>query len=115
MLRIILEYRKGILFIRLIGELDKETIKKFDRSVISRIKRSGIYNIVYNIDKLNYIDLKGMNYILYSYELCKKNNGKILICGIKDNRTSAKIKRNHLLNYLEQIDNELSAFKLIQI
>lgn len=115
MLRIVLEYRKGILFIRLIGELDKDTVKRFDRQVIYRIKKSGIYHIVYNVEKLNYIDLKGMNYLLYSYELCKKNNGKILICGLSENRTSSKIKRNRLLNYLERIDDELSAFKLIKI
>ena len=115
MLKIILEYRKGILFVRLNGELDKDTVKKLDRQVINKIKKSGIYNIVFNVERLSYIDLKGMNYLLYSYELCKKNNGKILICGLSENRTSSKIKRNRLLNYLERIDSELNAFNLIQV
>ncbi len=115
MLKIILEYRKGILFVRLSGDLDRDTTRKFNMQVIEKIKRSGIYNIVFNVEKLSYIDLKGMNYLLYSYELCKKNNGKILICGLSDNRTSNKIRKNRLLNYLENIDNELSAFNLIKI
>ncbi len=115
MLRIILEYRKGILFVRLIGDLDKDSVKKFDLQVVGKIKKSGIYNVVFNIEKLKFIDLKGMNYLLYSYELCKNNNGKIFICGLSDNRTSSKIKKNRLLNYLEPIDNEINAFKLVKI
>ena len=99
-----MEFRKGILFIRLTGKLDKNTISKLNSEVTELVKDNGIKNIVFNIDGLTSIDLKGINSLLYNYELSKMNDGKTLLCGIINSR---------LLNYMYEVSDELSAIKVI--
>lgn len=114
MLTITTEFRKGILFVRLKGTLDKETIYKFNKKVIKIIKENGIRNVVFNFSNLKYIDMKGINMIFYSYELCKNNNGKSLMCGNND-RIRKRLKKSRLINYVYEISDELSAIKLLNI
>lgn len=114
MLNTILEYRKGILFVRLDGVLIRDTIHCINDRLVAIIEQDKLDNIVINIDELNEIDFKGINFIFYIYELCKKNKGKLLMCGIKDD-IRKKLKRNRVLNYIQEIDNELDSFNLIKI
>lgn len=111
-MRINLEYRKGILFIRLIGELTKETIHQLEHKIDKIVKENQMTNIVLNIERLYNIDMKGINYLFYIYELSRKNKGKTLICGV-NNEIKNKIKKRRLLNYIKEIENELVAFELI--
>ena len=73
MLKIILEFRKGILFARLQGKLTKDTVSDFQEEVINLIQKNGIHTVVINVEELEELDLKGMNALLYCYESCKKN------------------------------------------
>lgn len=114
MLKCIVEFRKGILFVRLTGMLVKSTASIFESEVINLIKNVGINNIVYNINRLDKIDLKGINMLLYSYELCRANKGALLLCGLNSN-VNGIIKHSRLLNYIKETDNELSAFEIIEI
>lgn len=113
MLKIILEFRKGVLFVRLDGSLTKETIPRLQREVVSKIQEGGIRNVVLNLKKLENIDFKGMNAFLYIYELCRDNHGKLLICGLEENRVYEKLQKNNLLKYLVQINNEINAFEMV--
>ena len=72
MLDINMECRKGILFIRLGGELTKETVGKLNTEVTELVKEAGIRNIVFNVENLISIDMKGISTLFYNYELCKK-------------------------------------------
>lgn len=113
--KVIMEFRKGILFVRLKGCLNKKTVGKLERDVIEKIKIGGIRNVVLNIENVKEIDLKGINSLLYTYEVCKNNKGKLLICGLNDNEVASKIRKNRLLKYLILINNELNAFDLVKI
>lgn len=115
MLDINIEFRKGIMFVRLIGELNKITVSKLNYEVTDLIKDNGIRNIVLNLEEIVNIDIKGINAILYNYELCKKNRGKILLCGLINERVREKIKNNRILKYIKESSNELSALELIKI
>ena len=58
------EFRKGILFVRLKGHLNKDTINKLNKKVTDVIKNNGIRNVVFNFSDLKSIDMKGiMNYV----------------------------------------------------
>lgn len=114
MLTINTEYRKGIMFVRLRGELTKDTVKKLDKKVTSKVEGCGICNLVFNVRELKNIDYKGINKLLYNYELCKKNKGKILICGNNFN-ISSKLKKSRVLNYIYEISDELCAMKIINM
>lgn len=113
MLNSILEFRKGILFVRLEGNLNKETVLNL-KEVIDLIKENDISNVVLNLEKLESIDMKGINTLLYIYELCKNKNGKSLLCGINSN-VEKRIKQSHILKYIPETKSELKAFDIIHI
>ena len=114
MLKIITEYRQGIMFVRLIGRLTKNNIHSFNTKVIDNIKNGGICNVVFNVKSLKEIDIKGIHMLLYSYELCKQNDGCTLICG-NNKYIEPKIKKSRILNYIGEISNELTAIKIIKM
>ena len=78
MLEIDMEYRKGVLFIRLIGELIESTIPVLEQEVTHIMKDYGIGNIVFNVEGLEVIDMKGINALLKHYELAKDSHGKVM-------------------------------------
>lgn len=114
MLTVTTEFRKGILFVRLKGRLTKDTVYKLNKKVTRIIKENGIRNVVFNLSKLKAIDMKGISTLLYNYELCKKNDGRSLLCGNNSN-IDRKLKKTRLLNYIYEISDELSAIKIINL
>lgn len=110
MLEINMEFRKGILFVRLCGELTKDTVQYLNDEVTKRIQDNGIRNVVFNIEELDYIDLKGVHSLFYNYEVCHKQKGKTLLCGLQNNLVTKRIKSSRLLRYMIPLENELNAF-----
>lgn len=114
MLDVNFEFRRGVLFIRLGGELTKRTIKYLDQEVTTLIRDNGIRNVVFNVSNLNKLDLKGISRLFYNYELCKRNRGVSLLCCIDNNDIHEKIKNTRLFQYMNDLTDELSAFKFIE-
>ena len=114
MLNVGTECRKGILFVRLRGHLNKDTIHKLNKRVTKVVKENGIRNIVFNFTNLKSIDIKGINTIFYNYELCRDNEGKSLMCGNNDH-IRKKLKRSRLVNYVYETTDELSAIKILNL
>ena len=114
MLNITTEFRNGIVFVRLRGILDKNTIHKLNKKVTNVIRDNGIRNVVFNFTNLKFIDIKGINTIFYNYELCKNNNGKSYLCGNNDNIRN-KLKKSRLINYMYETSDELTAMKLFNL
>lgn len=115
MLDINMEFRKGILFIRLCGELTKDTVEKLNKEVTELLKKAGIRNVVFNIEHLISIDMKGINMLFYNYELCKNNKGKSMLCGIENTAIKQKIVNSRLLKYMCETSDELSAFHMFEV
>lgn len=115
MLDINFEFRKGILFIRLSGVLNKNTVNKLQNEVTDLIKDNGIRNVVFNISGLEVIDMKGINSLIYNYELCHNNKGKSLVCGIDNSLVRHRIENSRLLKYMAETSDELSAFNVINL
>lgn len=114
MLTINTEFRKGIMFVRLRGELTKDTVGKLDKKVTNIVEKNGICNLVFNVSNLSVIDYKGVSKLLYNYELCKKNKGKALLCG-NNYKINIKLRKSRLLNYIYEISDELCAMKIINM
>ena len=94
-----MEFRKGILFIRVKGDLNKSTI----RGVIDR----NFKYIVLNIDDMYSIDTYSIKYLNKIYKLYEKNNNKFIIC---DKFNISK----KLLKDIPKINREYDAFKLFE-
>ena len=114
MLDINFEFRRGVLFIRLSGELTKRTVSYLDSEVTTLIRDNGIRNVVFNVSNLNKLDLKGISRLFYNYELCKKNRGVSLLCCVDNNIIHEKIESTRLFQYMNDLNDELSAFNFIE-
>ena len=98
MLKTSMEFSKGILFIRLKGDLNKDTKKGI-------IEKDFRY-IVLNIDNMYSIDSYSIKYLNKIYQEYN-NYGKMIICD------KFNISRK-LLKDIPKIDNEREAFKLFE-
>lgn len=105
MLRINMEYRKGILFVRLKGNLNASTAPKFEEYAIPIIKDYGIKYIVYNLSELKCLDSFGEKALIKGGNEAKVNDGKVLIV---NNRI------NSCLDY-DKVSNELVALDLLKV
>ena len=94
-----MEFRKGILFIRLKGDLNKDTIKGI-------IDKDFKY-VVLNIDDMYSIDSYSIKYLNKIYRLYENNNKKFIICD------KFNVSRK-LLRDIPKINREYDAFKLFE-
>lgn len=109
-----MECRKGILFVRLGGELTKDTVGKLNNEVTELVRNAGIRNIVFNVENLISIDMKGISILFYNYELCKNNKGKSMLCGVEKAAVKQRIMNSRLLKYMYETNDELSAFRIFE-
>ena len=105
-----LEFRKGILFVRINGVITKDTSSIYSEDVNEVIKINGIKKVVLNLKKVKEIDLKGINLLFYTYELTKNNKGSLYFTNI--NNIKEKLDKSHLLKYVDVLENELVSFEL---
>lgn len=115
MLDINMEFRKGILFIRLIGVLNEKTISKLEEEVTELVLENGIRNLVFNLEEVTSIDVKGINALLKNYKICKKNDGKTLVCNLDNSLVKHRIYNSRLLKYMYEASDEISAINVLNL
>ena len=100
MLNTNIEFRKGVLFIRLDGELNKFTMNELDKTY-NLIVDNQVRNIVFNINEVEKVDKFGMNKLFNIYKRINNNSNCYFI-------------KNKLLNKnIKVFDNELKAMEVI--
>ncbi len=82
MLKIDAEYHEGVLYVRLNGNLTAKNSYKINNYVIPVVAKHQIKYLVYNLHDLKNIDTKGLDAIINSKIMMKKNKGKMLICHV---------------------------------
>ena len=105
MLKINLEYRKGILFIRLKGELTRFTYQSLLNYLMPLINEKGIKYLVFNLDCIKLIDKAGKDALKIIISETKRNRGGGIICN-----TKTKFDEN-----IRVVKDELVAFKLLKV
>lgn len=113
MLNVDVEYKRGVLFLRLIGKLNTDTRKELDE-VLDLVPLVGFKYVMINFEKLYSIDDDGIKTIMNSCEKLVNREGKLLVCGY-NNLIKLKIENSNILSYALETKNELGAFKLINI
>ena len=114
MLNIDLEYKRGILFLRLNGTLNNKTSCILKDAIEKLVNKVGIKYLLINFEKLYKIDNNGINTIINSYNKYIKGNGKLMICGYRGN-IKVDIENSKLIDCALKTQNELNAFNLINI
>ena len=94
-MKVTTEFRGGILFVRLSGNLTKDTVSILNDKVTNLVNRVGIRHVVFNVENLDNIDYKGISTLLYNYEIVKRNEG-------------------HVFKYISEISSELCALNLMR-
>lgn len=100
-----MEYRKGILFVRLKGNLNANTAPKFLEYAVPIIKNYGIRYVVYNLSELVSLDKVGETALMEGGNEAKINDGRVLI---------VNNKINTCLDY-DNVSNELVALDLLKV
>lgn len=106
MLDLNIEFIKGVLFIRVIGDLINKTKNKFEKDINDLLDYSGITNVVINLEQLNMIDDDGINALNDINNYLKQDNGNLIICNLE-----GKYKNNNLY----YSSNELTALNTLCI
>lgn len=104
MQNISIEFRKGILFIRIKRRLDNKKVENIINYLVDYI---GIKIIVLNISNLNYFSNTDIEHIInYQKDILKKKS-RLIICHNKFN------KNVYFFNKIPRINQEIDAFSLI--
>ena len=100
-----MEFRKGVLFVRLYGDFNDQSLDTFNKEVKEVIIESGIKYLVLNVENLNSITSKAVNEIKRLRKILKKTNGEYFLPGGEINE----------LKKLINLENELKVFERVVI
>lgn len=105
LLKVLMEFRKGVLFVRLYGSLNNDTTDIFENEVKEVIIKSGIRYVVLNVSNLSEIKESGIKEIKNLRKILKKMDGEFFLFG-------GEIKE---LKSLVNLENELKVFERVVI
>lgn len=92
------EFRKGIFFIRFIGDL---TSSKQNDNLLELINENKFKYVVVNTNYIKNIDLSGLNYLTKIYYITKESNCNLILCD------KYKIIKELFNNNIPSIENEI--------
>lgn len=110
MLKMDLEYKSQILFIRLDGNLSRRTNYKINNYIMPVLIKHQIRYVIYNLKNLKSIDESGVDAILNTKIEVKKNKGIIYLSEVNE-RITSKLKRLRI----PKLENEETAFKKLEV
>ncbi|HIU39794.1 MAG TPA: STAS domain-containing protein [Candidatus Aphodocola excrementigallinarum] len=105
MLKVLMEFRKGVLFVRLYGDFNDQSLDTFNKEVKEVIIESGIKYVVLNVENLNSITNEGVTEIKRLRKIIKKMDGEFFLFG-------GEVKE---LKKLVNLENELKVFERVVI
>ena len=109
-----IDFRKGVLFIRIKGMLKGNKIKKFENEVLPIILGLGARYVTINLFEVNAIDNLGINTLIKISNIVSKWEGKVAICEINENIKSL-IKNSEIFDYCFKTKNELTSLGVFAI
>ena len=102
MLEINFEFRKGIFFLRLIGNLNNKNYKHHEEKLKNLITVNKFKYIVINTNYLEKVDLDGLNYLLEVFYITKMNESNLVICD--KNKIFKRLLNNNIPSIEEEIE-----------
>ena len=115
MLNVMTEFRKGILFVRPKGSLNKKNIEKFKDDVIPVVLKHGLKYVVVNLDKVNTIDLEGIESLMELNEIVRELNGKTTLCSLTNSEVASTLRESSCTGSFYETSNELTALGVMKL
>ncbi len=80
------EYKtvRNTLVVRVKGELDMLIADKMRQEIDRRLEENGIKNLIFNLEKVTFIDSSGLGVIIGRYKKVSAVNGRMFIVGAKN-------------------------------
>ncbi len=107
MLDVNFEFACGILFVRLEGKINRDSVLSIESNLKDIIRKGGIKFLVFNVDRS--IIEERVDLFDECNLLIKKNNGIMYICGLKNKIESVVSDSCGIIN------NELAALNKIRV
>lgn len=114
MIKIDMEFKKGILFIRLQGLLTKSNNREFRNEVFPLILKHEFKYIVLNLSNVNSIDEVGIDSLLDLNNIVSSWKGRASLCNLNE-ELRHKVYSSELANCYFQTNNELTATGVFKI
>ena len=111
MLNIDTVYKRGILFVKMYGVINKKNKYKIEDVLDSAINKAGIKYLLLNFDNIYYINVDISRMISKWNNVLKREDGKIFICG----NNNVKEMIINFDNGIKDADDEISAFSMVSI
>lgn len=115
MLNIDMEFKKGILFIRLEGSLNYKNIHKFETEIIPVVLKHEIKYLVINLDKVILLDRSGLECLIALNEIVKSFGGKTTLCSLTNLEVQKLIHESDFKRLFYETSNELTALGVMKI
>ena len=80
MLKIDYEFRKGIFFIRFIGNMNKQTSLEYGKEIKLLLQDNRFKYVVINVNYVDTIDNDGIGYLSDIYQMTMKEHGYMVLC-----------------------------------
>ena len=110
-----MEFRKGILFVRLSGHLEACNCQMLDDELKALVDGRSIRFLTFNVSNLDYIDVDGINAILKYDDALSKINGKALICGVDNELVKLRVHNSKMPYCMFETSDELGAINYINL
>ena len=108
-----IEYKKGVLFIRITGSLNKENSYKLKKEIIPLILKNGFKYVVLNLNEVDILDNYGIEVIDEINDVVLKFNGKTTLIDTK--KVEKKIKGTLIDKILYKVKNERTALGIFEL
>jgi anti-anti-sigma factor len=105
-----LEYRKGVLFVRLDGNLTRKNTYKLNNYLTPVLLKHRIKFLVYNLFSVLTVDESGIDSLLRTKHAIKNNHGSIYLCEVPKH-LKKEVKRLRI----KETDSELSALDILKV
>lgn len=103
---------KGVLFIRLEGDLDNKTFINLSKEINYLLYSQGIHYFVFNFEEIEKLDNSIFNKLQNKLTEIFLSCGKVVLCGLNDLHLKKTAKASDRLFYVKE---EQEAFKYFSI
>lgn len=108
-----IEFKKGVLFVRIEGELNKTNTIDLRKSIIPILLKNGFRYVVLNLNDIDYLDNYGIELIEEINDIVVRFNGKTTL--IKNKKIDKILKGTLIENILYKVKNEESALGVFEL
>ena len=110
MLYMDLEYCKGILFVRLDGNLTRRNVYRINNYLAPVLKKHRIKYLVYNLNSILDVDRSGVDALLRTKYVMKHIQEIVYLCEVPQS-----LKKYLRKLRIKELDSELKAYELLNI